>query len=91
LVLVWCVSVSSGEVSGLTQVLQFPMLFSSRSKLTERGRDREKRCVVLVVLEEEEGGCPVEEGGEKWSLFFLFFQISNLMTLIISPVHIISM
>jgi len=71
LVLVWCVLVSSGEVSGLTQVLQFPMLFSSRSKLTERGGDREKRCVVLVVLEGEEGGCPVEEGGEKRSLFFL--------------------
>jgi hypothetical protein len=47
------------------------MLFSSRSKLTERGGDREKRCVVLVVLEGEEGGCPVEEGGEKRSLFFL--------------------
>ena len=29
--------------------------------------------------------------GEKSGLFFLFFEISNLMTLIISPVHIISM
>ena len=76
MVLVWCVLVSSGEVSGLTQVLQFPMLFSSRSKLTERGGDREKRCVVLVVLEEveEEGGCPVEEGGEK-RFFFLKYLI----------------
>ena len=32
LVLVWCGLVSSGEVSGLTQVLQFPILFSCRSK-----------------------------------------------------------
>jgi hypothetical protein len=73
LVLVWCVSVSSGEVSGLTQVLQFPMLFSSRSKLTERGRDRETVCCSGGV---GGGGGWLSSGrrGRKVVSFFCFLK-----------------
>jgi len=61
LFLVWCSLVSSVVVSGLTQVLQFPILlyffFVARKKEIERNG-----VVVVVAVA---GGGPVEEGEEK--------------------------